>query len=117
MDENTSMEQVEKLQALLGLEDPDSTTLYQLELVLSNTESRLKVLLGGAAEIPDTLQYIVTEVSVARWNRIGSEGMSSHSVEGESISFSDDDFAGYMRDIEAYIDEQNGTKRGRVRFI
>ena len=69
------------------------------------------------SEIPEALAYIVVEVAVARFNRIGSEGMSSHSVEGESISFSDDDFAGYKADIEAYLDEQSGTKRGRVRFL
>ena len=52
-----------------------------------------------------------------RFNRIGSEGFSSHSVEGESLSFSDDDFAGYREDIQTYLDSQKEAKKGRVRFL
>ena len=32
------------------------------------------------------------DVSVIRFNKIGSEGLSSHTVEGESLSFAEDDF-------------------------
>ena len=106
---------LEKIKLLLGLDGNELDE--QLELILANTGERLKLLLGGVSEIPEALAYIVVEVAVARFNRIGSEGMSSHSVEGESISFSDDYFAGYKADIEAYLDEQSGTKRGRVRFL
>lgn len=106
---------LDKIKLLLGMDGNELDE--QLELILSNTGERLKLLLGGVSEIPEALAYIVVEVAVARFNRIGSEGMSSHSVEGESISFSDDDFAGYKADIEAYLDEQSGTKRGRVRFL
>ena len=50
-------------------------------------------------------------------NRIGSEGLSSHSVEGESLSWSENDFAGYMDDIRAYLDDQKESKKGKVRFL
>ena len=67
--------------------------------------------------MPESLAYIVPEVAVIRYNRIGSEGMSSHSVEGESIAYADNDFAGYLGEIEAFLDEQQTTRRGRVRFM
>lgn len=108
----TALDQLKTLLGIAGTELDD-----RLNLILTTTGERLKILLGGATEIPETLAYIVTEVAVVRFNRIGSEGMSSHSVEGESISFSDDDFAGYKADIEAYLDEQASAKRGRVRFL
>lgn len=118
MDEQTSRQtQLDNLQTLLGIDEADATLMERMELIIANAEARLKILLGGASEVPEALSYIVTEVAVVRFNRIGSEGMNSHSVEGESISFSDDDFAGYLRDIEAYLDEQSSTKRGRVRFL
>ena len=50
--------------------------------ILDSTQSRLKVLLGGVEPESD-LEYIVIEVSIARYNRIGSEGLSTHTVEGE----------------------------------
>jgi hypothetical protein len=52
-----------------------------------------------------------------RFNRIGSEGYSSHSVEGESVSISDNDFAGFMPEIQAWLDMQKESSRGKVRFI
>lgn len=104
------------LKILLGIPENDTSQDSKLNLILSGTRSRLKSLLGGQ-EPPDTLNYIITDVAVIRFNRIGSEGLSSHSVEGESLSFSDDDFAGYREDIQAYLDSQKETKKGRVRFL
>lgn len=87
----------------------------QLEVIEQMTRERLSVLLG--AEVPNELEYIVTEVTLARFNRIGSEGTTSHSVEGESISWSaDSDFDAYKDDIEAY-QKSVESKYGRVRFI
>ena len=104
------------LKILLGIPEDDASQDSKLNLILSGTRSRMKALLGRQ-EPPDTLNYIITDVAVIRFNRIGSEGLSSHSVEGESLSFSDDDFAGYREDIQAYLDSQKETKKGRVRFL
>jgi len=56
-------------------------------------------------------------VAVIRFNRLGSEGMSSHNVEGENMSYNDNDFDGFMNEIQAFLDSQKESKRGRVRFI
>lgn len=106
---------LDDLKLFLGIRDAGQDD--RLRAILQSVQARLRVLLGGVKTIPDSLAYIVTEVAVIRFNRIGSEGMSSHSVEGESISYADNDFAGFMGDIEAYLDEQQETRRGRVRFI
>ena len=104
------------LKILLGIPESDNTLDPKLNLILSSTTNRLKALLGGQ-DPPEELGYIVTDVAVIRYNRIGSEGLSSHSVEGESLSFSDDDFAGYREDIQTYLDNQKKSKRGKVRFL
>lgn len=39
------------------------------------------------------------------------------SIEGESLSWSENDFAGYMDDIRAYLDDQKESKKGKVRFL
>jgi hypothetical protein len=75
---------IEDLKLLLGLEDTDKKTEQQLQLILNATKQRLKFLLGGL-EPPEEMEYIILDVSVIRFNRIGSEGLSSHSVEGESF--------------------------------
>lgn len=104
----------EELKSLLGLGTDEKDGL--LSTIVGFTEARLRVLLGGVEEVPPELEYIVYELAVIRFNRIGAEGMSAHSVEGESISFSDDDFLRFQSDIDAYLDSVSESKRGKVTF-
>lgn len=105
---------LENLKLLLGRTDNDKDAL--LELLISTAKARLKLLLGGI-EPPESMNHIVLEVSTIRFNRIGSEGMASHTVEGESITFTDDDFAAFADEIRAFLDTQKDSKRGKVRFL
>ena len=104
------------LKILLGIPEADDFLDPKLNLILSDARKRLKALLGGQ-EPPEELDYIITGVAVIRFNKIGSEGLSSHTVEGESQSFSEDDFAGYKDDIQTWLNNQKETKKGRVRFL
>ena len=105
---------LETLKLMLGIESFDQDNL--LNQIISSAKARLKVLLGGI-EPPESLEYILVDVAVRRFNRIGSEGMTSHTVEGESISFSNNDFTGFEDDIQAYLDTQKESARGRVKFL
>ena len=109
---------LEKLIILLGFSEDDVTPELEekLELILESVQARLKNLLGGM-EIPDSMEYIVIEVAISRFNRIGSENMSSHSVAGESITYTENDFAPYMDEIQAFLNSQEGHSIGKVRFI
>ena len=108
---------MDSLRILLGIPADDSATIAILTEIKSLTESRLKILLGGVSEVPEKLEYVVTEVSIIRFNRIGSEGASSHTVEGETMTFTDDDFAQFRDEIQGYLNEQKESKIGKVRFI
>lgn len=107
---------LDDLKILLGIDVSDRDSDEKLLLILESVRNRLKLLLGGM-EVPASMQHIVTDVAVIRFNRIGSEGMSSHSVAGESTSYNENDFAPYMEEIQAYLDSVDGAKRGRVRFL
>ena len=104
------------IKLLLGIPEDETSLDATLNLILASTTSRLKALLGGL-DPPAELNYIITDVAVIRFNKLGSEGLSSHSVEGESLSFSDDDFAGYRDDIRDYLDRQKEARKGKVRFL
>lgn len=108
---------MEDLLKLLNLENADDELLARLQTIVDITSDRLKNRLG-TEEVPSGLSYIVTEVSIIRFNRIGSEGLSSHTVEGESMGWTEDDFSAYEADIQAWIDEnKDASRRGRIRFI
>ena len=104
------------LKILLDISETDDSLAPKLNLILSDARKRLKALLGGQ-DPPEELDYIITGVAVIRFNKIGSEGLSSHTVEGESLSFSEDDFAGYKDDIQTWLNNQKEAKKGRVRFL
>ena len=103
-----------ELKLLLGITDNDRDELFKLLISLATQRLRRKL---GGIDTPDELNYIIIDVVVARFNRIGSEGLTSHSVEGESLSFTDDDFAKYEDDIQDYLDSLSGGKSGKVRFL
>ena len=109
---------LEKILILLGLDSPTETMTDKIETIMELTEQRLGFLLGQTV-IPDELSYIVVEVTISRFNRIGSEGVASHTVQGESLTWSDDDFKPYMDDIQEWLNAQEdvNTTRGRIKFI
>lgn len=109
---------LEKILKLLGLENPTTAMRDRVETIVELTEQRLMLMLGQST-IPEALSYVVVEVTIARFNRIGSEGLASHSVQSESMTWSDDDFKPYLNDIQTWLDAQEDpqTNRGRVRFI
>lgn len=87
----------------------------KLETILRMTLSRLCALIGQS-ECPNELEYIAIEVAVRRFNRIGSEGMSSHNVEGESIAFLEDDFSDFRSDLADWK-RAHQADTGRIRFL
>ena len=104
-----------KIKNLLGISAEDTTLDEKLQLIITMAVSRLKLRLGGI-EPPEEMNHIIIEVSIVRYNRIGSEGLSSHTVEGESLTFSDD-FAPYEEEIQAFLNSQKLSTFGKVRFI
>ncbi len=107
---------LENLKLFLGIEPADLSKDTLLKLIIANATARLKVLLGNI-EPPLSLEHIILEVAIIRFNRIGSEGASSHSVDGESLSFAADDFEQFKDEIQAYLNSQSDSSRGKVRFI
>lgn len=113
---------IKKLLGLIDSDEPDEAEELRDEriaVIVDNTTRRLKTLLGGLSVTPDELEYIVVEVAVKRFNRIGSEGVSSHGVEGETMSWSDNDFDEFKDDIAAWRDTQapDVTTKGKLRFL
>ena len=88
----------------------------QVRDIISDVEDQLRVRLGFPLFVPDSLGYIVTAVAVKQYNRIGSEGTASHTVEGETMTWDDDPFAEYSADIEEWR-SANSNGRAHIRFI
>jgi len=92
----------------------------KLEVIEKRTRERLASLLGVSV-IPDSLEYIVFDVTNKRFNRVGQEGMSSYSQEGLSMAFPDSDFSEYESEIDSFKRKDDEDfympKRGGIYFI
>ncbi|MHC3758885.1 phage head-tail connector protein [Staphylococcus succinus] len=105
---------LEDVKLLIGLQD--KTQDAQINKIIEVTEKRLISLLPKEVTIvPDELQYIVEEVAVKRYNRIGAEGMDSESVDGRSSSYQPNDFDEYLSIIEDMYAESS-SKKGSIKF-
>lgn len=107
---------LENLKVLLGIESSDTSLDGRLNLLLSYATARLQAMLDGITP-PESMEYIIVEVAVIRFNRIGSEGLSGHTVEGESLQFTDNDFSGFSDEIQAFLEAQKSGNRGKLRFL
>ena len=108
---------LETVKILTGVDNEQIATIYNMyEKRLFN---RLEQSLLEVIEIPAELEYILTECTIARFNRIGSEGMESESMDGHTAKYVDKDLSDYEHAIRAYIDAQViiPPTKGVVRFL
>lgn len=87
---------IEQVKALLGISDNLQDNL--LTVIQSLTEAHFKAY-SNQNDIPEKLQYIIVEVMVKRFNKLGSEGMKTQKVEGLDMEFALDDFVEYDKVI------------------
>lgn len=86
------MANIAQAKILLGIEDNLQDELLTTIAMLT-TDNFLAY--AGVDDVPQGLDYIITEVMIKRFNRIGAEGLTRHDIEGASMSFSSDDFKEY----------------------
>lgn len=104
---------IDEIKILLHIEDNLQDTA--IAIIIKNVASHLEAELGGA--IPEKLEFIVLEISIRRYNRLGSEGMSSESVEGHTMQFNDvqDELVPYKSIIDQYKEDRG--RKGKAVFI
>lgn len=116
MDELEILEEVKRT-----IEIDDADLDKQLTDFIKRTIKQLKVRLGFVDEVPEALDYIVTDVTVKRFNRKGDEGMNSYSQEGQSINYAellkefDEDIAAWLR--KKRDDENPNSNRSAAMFV
>lgn len=111
----------EKLRLLLLGDSTNDERDELIDVLLDYAEARFKLVVRQAelefempvtGAIPSELDWIIDEAVALRFNRIGSEGYTSESIEGHAITFDSSDFARYANDIYAYFKAESGSTRG-----
>lgn len=106
---------LDKIKRHLGITDNAEDLLLQ-DLIDDAKAHFLAI--SGAETIDAKYDYIIKDVVVLRYNRKGSEGMKSETVDGYSVTYETDDFKKYSWIFERDFGE-DGTHRekGKVRFL
>lgn len=111
------MDNLFNVKLLLGISDTLQDELIQL--LLDDSEERLTSYINqdGKSDItfPNALSWILRELTIRRFNRIGDEGKKSSSESDVSITWRDDDVADFSVYLDKYRQKQGG--RGIARFI
>ena len=95
-------EALQRIKTMLNITNQDS--LIE-EIFYITTQKILSIISEDV--VPTELEWIIIELTIERFNRIGSEGMHSESVDGKSITYNDNDIAKYMTYINNYIYKNN----------
>ena len=93
-----------RIKTLLQIQDNDEL-IY--EIVEITKEKILNYI--NEKELPKELEFILIELSIERYNRIGSEGIASESVDGKNVSY-EDNFESCKKYLDDYIFRNNKNK-------
>ena len=94
-----------RIKVLLGVSENDALVSEIIELTKEKILNYI-----NKTELPKELEFVLIELSIQRYNRIGSEGIASESVDGKSVSY-EDDFETYKHYLDEYM-TRNNTSRG-----
>lgn len=102
-------DQLDKLKIALQITENEYDDL--LQLYLDDATDFLKLRLS-VQQLPDEMQAIVRGAAVKKFNRFKNEGMASYSQDGESITFSSNDFDEWSNEIEQWKNDHNNVNQG-----
>ena len=93
-----------RIKTLLQINDNDEL-IY--EIVEITKEKILNYI--NEKELPKELEFVLVELAIERFNKIGSEGIASESIDGKNVSY-DDSFENYKVYLDDYIFRNNKNK-------
>lgn len=93
---------------ILGIPATDTSKDSLLQKLLNNANQAIMLYLN-TTEVPDSLQWIADEITVARYNRLGAEGINQENIEGVSYSYQDDVFQRFTPFLDLYM-KNNSTE-------
>lgn len=104
---------LEEIKMSLGISSPDKDGL--LTSLISRCSQPVINYIQETV-IPPELEYIVIELAIARYNRIGSEGLKSENTDGVSFSYNDNLMDNYKYDLDIWIKKNSTQSSANVRM-
>lgn len=101
---------LENIKTVLNIESADDDAL--LEILMANAMNTIMVYLGvDVDKFPAQLNFIAEELTIARYRKIGAEGISTEKIDEISTTYSINDLNRYKDVLKAYKDNNLGGKK------
>lgn len=104
-----TLKMIETLKLMLGIKDDSKDELLMSILHLCQSPVLSYI---NEVKLPAQLEWVIIEMSIIRFNKIKSEGLTSESIDGGSVSFIDNAFNLYKQDLDTYIANKNNNRKG-----
>ena len=121
---------IERIRILTIGDKADSSQDELLNVIRENAEKQLiqtvnrigrKYSIPEFTMIPEDLGWILDDLVVRRFNRVGSLGISSESVSGHSVTYDDVGVDDYLSSLEDYLAgmavDEDGSRSGSKIWI
>lgn len=106
---------LDKIKRHLGITDSLQDDL--INDLIEDAQSHF-LAISGADTVESKYDYIIKDVVILRYNRKGSEGMKTETVDGYSVTYETDDFKKYAWIFERDFGEDGSYReKGKVRFV
>ena len=105
---------LDNIKILLGLED-DSQDII-LAILLTNAVSTINVYLG-VTELPNELEFVAEQLAIIKYNKLGSEGISTEKIDVLSTTYQADELASFKTILDSYKANNNLATTKRVKFL
>ena len=108
---------ITEVKTLIGMDSSDYSRDDLLTIIINSAYSLVSGYLG-LSYVPTELNWVVDEISVTRFNRLYSEGVSEEKIENVTIKYSGSLLDPYKVTLDKYL-ENNATdsKQGRLRML
>lgn len=93
---------LERIKLRLGITNYEQDDLL---MILLNDAINYMTVYIGIDDIPTKLEFIAEEVTVKRYRRLGSEGISNEKIDVLSTTYNTDDFSEYKSIMDIYINK------------
>ena len=103
------------IKILLGLEDDDSQDEV-LTVLLTNAVSTINVYLG-VTELPNELEFVAEQLAIIKYNKLGSEGISTEKIDVLSTTYQADELASFKTILDSYKANNNLATTKRIKFL
>lgn len=98
------------IQTILGVASTDTEEIALVDILIEQSTAKICAYIN-ASLVPAELNFIIIELTIERYNKIGAEGLASESIEGIQYSYANTfDLEPYTTYLDRYVSKSSGFK-------